>query len=173
MLAAKLGIEEMNAMDDLALISACFAPMIRAYKEAETKGEDFSESGFLTLSKGQQALFPFWAYCTHVVKSEADLFWWTAYFMARPKRWLGVLSGLRFFGDTSTLGVAEDMAAALAKRNHPRSLDRFDVAFDDLRKDAELADITASLYGRLLAGLPSTCRAIADHIRRNPLEFIA
>lgn len=160
-------------MDDLTLISTCFAPIIQAYKESETSGEDFSEGGFKRLSAGQQALFPILAYCKHAEKSEADLYWWTAYFMARPKRWQGVKEGLRFFGDKSTLEVVETMAAVLAERNHPRSLDHFNVAYDDLQKDAELLGIAAALYTKLLAGLPSTYRVIADYIRQRPRGFIA
>lgn len=65
-----------------------------------------------------------------------------------------------------------DDQTALTQRNHSRSLERFDVALDDLQKDAELACISAALYAKLQDALPSTYSVIADYIRRNQEEFL-
>lgn len=173
MIAASISKEHVIAMEDRELVAACFAPMIQAYKEAETAGESFGEGGYGTLSRGQQALFALWAYRIHAEKSEDDLYWWTAYFMAQPKRWESVKAGLRYFGDAGTIAVLQQMEAVLVQRGHPRSLAGFDVSFDDLRQDSELAGTAAGLYHRLLEGLPKTTALIGGYIKRHASEFIA
>ncbi|MFD0589009.1 hypothetical protein ACFQZE_13485 [Paenibacillus sp. GCM10027627] len=152
--------------------TACFAPIIRAYKEAETNGDDFVETVFNGLSQGQQQLFPIWALYVHIRKSETEFYWWSAYFMARPLRWRGVFGGLRFFGDTATLAVLEKMETELKARNHPRSLDRFDVAYGDLEQDAELDAVMKGLYGKLLDALPYTIEIISSSIRNKHEQFL-
>ena len=173
MIAAQLSLDQIMEMEDQELVAACFAPMIQAYKEAETAGESFAEGGYRTLSKGQQALFGFWAYRTHAVQSAADLYWWTSFFMAQPKRWPSMLAGLRYFEDAATFVVLEEMEAELVRRDHPRSLERFDVSFDDLRNENALEKAVTGLYGRLLAASPKTTARIGGYIRRHASEFIA
>ncbi|MCR2807129.1 hypothetical protein [Paenibacillus soyae] len=173
MIRASISHDQMMAMGDRELAAACFSPMIRAYKEAESVGESFAETGYGTLTRGQQALFAFWAYRTHAEHSEADLYWWTAYFMAQPRRWDSVKAGLGYFGDIGTIGVLQEMEAELAQRGHPRSLAGFDVSFDDLYGDPKLAGIAARLYGRLLEALPATTAVVAGYIRAHASEFIA
>lgn len=172
MILARLNVEQLETMEDHTLGATCFAPMIRAYKDAESNGIDFAGSIFNKWSRGQMALFPFWTYYSHVKESEADFYWWSAYYMARRERWQGLMAGLRFFEDTVTLAVIEEMEAVLAARNHPRSLENFDVSFGEHVQDPALAGIVEGLYAKLLEALPDTIRVIGDYIRQRPSEFV-
>lgn len=88
--------ETFQLAGDKVLIEACFQPIIHAYKEIQTRGGDFSAGAFQELTSGQQALFAFWVYHTHAIKSQADFYWWSAYFLAQPAKWAGIQSALRF-----------------------------------------------------------------------------
>lgn len=172
MIIAYMEKKELESMDDRALGAACFAPLIRAYKEEESSGGDFVGTVYPQLSRGQQALFAFWTYYSHARESKADLYWWSAYFMAIPLRWKAVQAGLRLFGDNSTLEIAKAMDAALSERGHPRSLASFDVSFEDLEHDPPLAAIVSEYYDQLLSALPATLGRIAAYIKSHQEEFI-
>lgn len=43
------------------------------------------------------------------IKSDADLYWWSACFLAKPERRSGVKNDLRFFGDDAIIPVLEAM----------------------------------------------------------------
>jgi hypothetical protein len=121
----------------------------KAYKEILTRGDDFSTGLFKELSRGQQALFVFRAYYNHAMKSDADFYWWSAYFIAQPERWSGLKSGLRFFGDRTTIHVLDSLEGILEKRNHPRNLENFYVSATDLNNDPELRSSVSHLYDNL------------------------
>lgn len=170
-IAAKISREELHALDDHALGAACFEPLILAYKELQTRGEDFISLVYAGLSKGQQSLFVFWTYYSHVQQSPSEFYWWSAYNLAQPKRWSAILNSLRFFGDEVTLAVVKEMENLLRERNHPRSLERFDVSFDDIVRDPALGEATATLYNRLLISLSATLQLVSRHIRTNQHDF--
>ncbi|RJE87505.1 hypothetical protein D3P07_14330 [Paenibacillus sp. 1011MAR3C5] len=172
MIIANLVREELEKMDDRALGAACFAPLINAYKEVEGNGGDFVLTVYNRLSKGQQALFAFWTYYSHIRESKADLYWWSAYFMAIPLRWEALQASLRHVGDSGTLEIVKAMEAALSERGHPRSITNFNVSFDDLDNDKELSAIVSGHYDHLLSALPATLGSIAAYIRAHPDEFI-
>jgi hypothetical protein len=163
--------EVFNALDDEALEAACVDPIIKAYKEIQTRGDDFSTGLFKELSRGQQALFVFRAYYNHAMKSDADFYWWSAYFIAQPKRWTGLKSGLRFFGDRATIQVLESLEEILEKRNHQRSLENFDVSATDLNNDLELRSSVSPLYDNLQEAASMTHKKIGVFIRNNPNDF--
>lgn len=173
MIVANLLREEIEAMDDMALGAACFMPLIQVYKQVESEGGNFVETIYSRLSKGQQALFAFWTYYSHVRESKADLYWWSAYFMAHPQRWKGLHSSLRYFNDSATLEIVQDLEAALTERGHPRSLSSFDVSLDDVKRDERLSAIATVYYDKLLVALPRTLNSIATYIREHQDDFIA
>ncbi|WP_141333956.1 hypothetical protein [Paenibacillus sp. tmac-D7] len=168
----KMRQEAFNALDDEALGTACVDPLIKAYKEIQTRGDDFSTGLFKELSRGQKALFVFRAYYNHVMKSDANFYWWSAYFMAQPERWSGLKSGLRFFGDRNTLHVLESLEEILKKRNHPRSLENFDVSANDLHHDPELMSLVKPLFDNLHETVWITHKIIGTCIRSNPNDFV-
>ncbi|CAH1218534.1 hypothetical protein PAECIP111891_04746 [Paenibacillus allorhizoplanae] len=157
---------------DEALIAACFQPIIQAYKEIQTRGEDFTSGLFQELSPGQQALFAFHVYHTHAIKSQADFYWWSAYFLAQPARWSGLQSALRFFEDSSTLSLVEQMESLLRKRNHPRNITNFDISTTDLEQDPKLMSEVRPLYADLLDAAEITHQGIATYIRNYPDAFV-
>src|ERR1700730_13596212 len=160
--------EVFNALDDEALEEVCVEPIIKAYKEIQTRGDDFSTGLFKELSRGQQALFVFRAYYNHAMNSDADFYWWSAYFIAQPERWSGLKNGLRFFGDRTTIHVLESMEGMLEKRNHPRRLENFDVSATDLNNDSELRSSVNPLYENLHEAASITHKKIGAFIRNNP-----
>ncbi|WCK56225.1 hypothetical protein PP175_10070 [Aneurinibacillus sp. Ricciae_BoGa-3] len=168
----KMKWDAFNTLQDEALGLACFEPINQAYKEIQTRGDDFSTGLYQRLSDGQKALFIFRAYYTHVRKSAADLYWWSAYFMAQPGRWPALKNGLRLFGDRATRYLLEDLEASLRERNHPRNLENFDVSTQDLRYDPELCSSVSSLYAQLHEAAPITIKIIADYIRNHPGDFV-
>ncbi|NEW04435.1 hypothetical protein GK047_00150 [Paenibacillus sp. SYP-B3998] len=168
----KMRLEEFNALDDEALGAACVEPIIKAYKEIQTRGDNFSTGLFKELSRGQQALFVFRAYYNHAIKSDADFYWWSAYFIAQPERWTGLKSGLRFFGNHTTIHILENMEWILEKRNHPMSLDNFNVSAADLNNDPELKSSVSPLYENLREAVLLTHELIGICIRNNPSDFI-
>jgi hypothetical protein len=172
-LLVSMQLEAFEALDDEALESACFEPIIQAYKKIQTEGGDFSTGLFKELSRGQQALFVFRAWFNHAVKSEADFYWWSAYFMAQPERWSGLKKGLIFFGDRAILQVIERIEEILNRRNHPRSLENFDVSFNaDLKNDPELMSSVIQLYHNLHVAASTTHTLISAWIRDHPNDFV-
>ncbi|MFF2886424.1 hypothetical protein [Paenibacillus sp. NPDC057967] len=172
MIIANLVREQLETMDDQSLGAACFAPLIRTYKEVEGTGGDFAGTVYKQLSKGQQALFAFWTYYNHIRESEADLYWWSAYFMANPLRWKALQASLSQFGDSGTLKIVKAMESVLSERGHPRSLANFDVSFNDLENDKQLSAIVSHHYDQLLSALPATLGSIANYIKEHPDDFL-
>lgn len=168
----KIKQEMFPTLGDQALIAACFQPIIQAYKEIQTRGEDFSTGLFQELSSGQQALFAFRVYHTHAIKSQADFYWWSAYFLAQPARWAGLQSALRFFEDRATLPIVERMEELLRQRNHPRSITNFDISANDLEHDPQLMSQVKPLFVALQEADVITHHGIAVYIRKHPSAFV-
>ncbi|CAN7751482.1 hypothetical protein LJR153_006749 [Paenibacillus sp. LjRoot153] len=170
----KMRQDMFHTLGDEALIAACFQPIIQAYKEIQTRGEDFTSGLFQELSPGQQALFAFRVYHTHAIKSQTDFYWWSAYFLAQPAKWAGIQSSLRFFEDNSTLPLVERMESLLRQRNHPRNItNNFDISTTDLEQDPELMSEVRPLYAALLEAAEITNKGIAAYIRNHPDAFVA
>ncbi|MDR6554440.1 hypothetical protein J2736_005669 [Paenibacillus qinlingensis] len=150
---------------------ACFQPLILAYKEIQSRGEDFTSGLYQELTPDQQALFAFWTYYTHAIKSQADFYWWSAYFLAQPAKWAGIQSALRFFEDSCTLPLVERMESLLKQRNHPRNMATFDISTTDLEQDADLLSEVRPLYAALLEARETTQHGIAAYIRNHPDAF--
>ncbi|MFF2481959.1 hypothetical protein [Paenibacillus sp. NPDC058071] len=159
------------AYSDEKLGNACFAPLIEAYKEAQRRGESF-EALFGNWSKGKQALFVFLTFDKHAVVDDAEYYWRTAYSMAQPPRWNGLLKALRFFGDEETASVLVETERVLDARQYPRSLERFEVSLQDLERDADLHAEIRPLYLRYCSASRTVIKKSADYIRLHPEEFI-
>ncbi|MBB3068965.1 hypothetical protein FHS14_001952 [Paenibacillus baekrokdamisoli] len=163
---------EVDLLDDMSLQSACFGPLIQAYKEIRTRGDD--EIKFYNeLTNGQQALFMFRAFYEHARKSAEDLYWWSAYFMAQTGRWPSLKRGLSYFEDVVAVTLIEDIERFLKERNHPRSLENFDVTIQDLENDSELLSSFEIFYARYQAVTPITIKRIGQYIREHADEFLA
>ncbi|MBH5319890.1 hypothetical protein I6N90_18995 [Paenibacillus sp. GSMTC-2017] len=163
--------KQFDEMNDFELGAACFKPIIQAYKRAQVENEDFVTTVYSDLSDGQKALFIFWTYYSHVKVSEADCYYWSALYMAQPERWTGLFRGLQFFEDRHTLPLVEEMDVLLKGRNHPRSLDHFDVSYEDINEDPRLKEEISIFYEKLLDALPVTIGIISRYIREHPSKF--
>lgn len=117
-------------------------------------------------------MFAFNVYHTHVIKSQADFYWWSAYFLAQPARWAGLYRALRFFEDRATLPLIEQIESLLRQRNHPRNIVNFDISTTDLEQDTELMSEVEPLYAALLEASEITQRGIAAYIRNHPDAFM-
>ncbi|NOU98850.1 hypothetical protein [Paenibacillus planticolens] len=168
----KMRQETFEALADGAIEVACVDPIIKAYKDILTRGGDFKSGLFKELSRGQQALFVFRAYYNHALKSVADFYWWSAYFIAQPERWAGLKNGLHFFGDHAALHVLESMEKILHQRNHAMCLENFKVSFNDLNNDPELMTSITPLYDDLCQTSLKTHQIIGSFIRNNPHDFV-
>lgn len=164
--------DEFNSLDNDELGTACFEPILHAYKISQTQGEDFSTGLYTRLTSGQRALFGFWSYYTHVMESEAEFYWWSAYFIADGHKWAGLKEGLSYFGDQSTLYLLEEFEGILIERDHPRELGHFNITRDDLYQDEEFLSMVCSLYAIFHESLFMTLDIIGNYIRNNPQEFI-
>ncbi|GKU76364.1 hypothetical protein [Paenibacillus sp. L3-i20] len=163
--------EDFNTMNNVDLGTACFKPLIQVYKRAQTEEQNFATDIYPHWSSGQRALFIFWTYYSHVKKSEADCYYWSALYMAQSERWSGLFRGLQFFEDRDTLPLIEEMDALLKKRNHPRSMSDFNVSYDDINNDPLLHEQISVWYAKLLVALPITIALISDYIRLHPDQF--
>ncbi|WP_052350534.1 hypothetical protein [Paenibacillus gorillae] len=158
--------------DDESLASACFKPLITAYKEIESRGGDFSAELYPLLTSGQKALFVFRTHYLHAIKSEADYYWWTAYYMAQPLRWKGLLQSLKYFDDSEMLALLERTEQSLRQRNHPRNLANFDVSLQDMETDPKLHVEMSNFYHFYLEASHSTWNVITRYIRLHPEQFV-
>ncbi|AEI43816.1 hypothetical protein [Paenibacillus mucilaginosus] len=154
--------------DELA--ERCFAPLIAAYKKDRSAGGDFAES-FRELSPGQQALFTFRVFYAHAVHSREDLYWWSAYFLAKGREWNGIKDGLRFFGDLPMLQLLERLEGVLAETGHALDYAQFDLSFGSLALRPELLAAVEPIDAEFRRLLPSTLQRIGRYIREHPQEF--
>lgn len=172
-MTVELSNEAMAQMEDGALIEACFAPLIRAYKEASVQGEGATAALFGQLSEGQRALFLVKAYTNHALKSAEELYWWSAYFMAQPSKWRAIKEAYAFVGDREGERFLAEMEDKLAARGL-RAADSggLRASMQDLDTDEGLRAAMAALHERLRAGDVGMVRLLAACIRSRPDDFL-
>ncbi|CAH8244258.1 hypothetical protein WJ0W_001496 [Paenibacillus melissococcoides] len=160
----------LERLDDWTLASACYEPLILAFKAASARGDD-GRRLFSEMTAAQQVLFIFRVYHDHVRHSAEELYWWSAYFMAESGRWAALLGSLRQADDRHLLPLLQEIDALLTERQHPRPLNQFDVSRHDLEEDAELRSLFDALHGRYEAAASGTAAQIARHIRLQPEQY--
>lgn len=162
---------EFETMDDLRLCSACFAPLIGAFKDIRVSGGD-ERAFYDSLTDGQQALFMFRIYYDHVIQSPEDLYWRSAYYHAQPAIWSSLKSTLPLIGELGVLQLVEEIEGFLVGRNYARSLDSFDATIQDLEHDPELLSSFNAYYGQLQLVTSSSFTSLAGYIRTRANDFI-
>ncbi|KRE35674.1 hypothetical protein [Paenibacillus sp. Soil522] len=164
--------EVFQEMEDDALISACFKPLIQTYKEINSEGLDLANF-YHKMTSGQQALFIFRTYYSHVIESVQELYWWSAFFMAQEPRWAALNEKMREIEDLEFVALLQDVEAMLRSRNHPVLLTDFPcVSRDDLDLDTELRDFFQSAYERLTQITVRTNKFLVALIRNSPDSFV-
>src|ERR1700748_91384 len=87
------------------LSQGCFEPLIKIFKnrvaEQTFTVSQIKKKFYEQLTEGQRALFMFYAYYNHVSKSLIEFYWWSAYFMAQPRSWSAIKTGIKYFDDKS------------------------------------------------------------------------
>ncbi|MGO4547885.1 hypothetical protein AB4Z29_24120 [Paenibacillus sp. 2TAB23] len=164
--------EVFDKMDDQSLLTACFTPLIHTYKEVSSKNEDIADF-YNRLTSGQQTLFIFKTYYSHVIESVQELYWWSAYFLAHEARWTALNEKIRELGALEFVSFLEDVEATLRTRNHPIPPARLPyVSRDDLETDTELRIFFESAYVRLALVSDRTIERLSASIRHSPDSFV-
>lgn len=174
----KMSKQEFSLLTKDALFDVCFKPLIQTYKErvAEQSVENSSiimEQFYNELTNGQKALFSFQVYYNHAIKSLVEFYWWSAYFMAQPKIWLAIKSGLKYFEGDRMLNILENIEVALKETNHPINLNEFNVIREDLMRDKDLFASISLLHAAFDEAAAETLQIINDSIQNNLSEFVA
>lgn len=163
--------EVFEGMDDGALISACFNPLIQTYKEVSREGGDLADF-YRKMTSGQQTLFIFRTYYSHVIESVEELYWWSAFFLAQGTRWAALNEKMCELGDLEFVALLQDIESMLRTRNHPILLADFAcVCREDLDLDTELRVFFQSAYEQLTQVTVGTIKILAASIRNSPDSF--
>lgn len=160
-----------NSLDEMSLGTTCFEPLIQAFKEVRMRGGD-ERTFYAGLSEGQQQLFIFRVYYDHVHHSPEELFWWSAYFLAQPLRWLALKSSFRVHGDDEAAGLLEEIESFLTASGYSQSLEIFDVSRSDMAENLELLNSFNDYYDRLQKHTEVIHQRLAQYIRSHPDEFV-
>lgn len=164
--------QELNNLADEALFHACFKPLILDYKRRMAKENSLlvKEHFYQELSTGQKALFVFHMYYDHASESEEEFFWWSSYFIAQPKIWLSIKTGLKYFRAESMYLLLEEIESILKKYNYHNTLEEFAVTREDLHSNRELSASINVLYIKFSEVAGPTIKGISDFIRHNHEE---
>ncbi|RDW16591.1 hypothetical protein CWR48_16250 [Oceanobacillus arenosus] len=159
------------------LSQECFEPLIKIYKNRVAEQTSFNvsqikEQFYEELTEGQRALFMFYAYYNHVSKSLIEFYWWSAYFMAQPRSWLAIKTGIKYFDDKSMLSLLERIEVELKRHNHPDTLENFTVKREDLERNKELQASFKLLYEILDKTSSLTINKINECIGQNHQDFL-
>ncbi|WP_236343293.1 hypothetical protein [Paenibacillus plantiphilus] len=162
---------EFETMEDQTLCSACFAPLISAFKNLRVSGGD-ERAFYGSLTDGQQALFMFRIYYDHAIQSPEELYWRSAYYHAQPAIWSSLKNTLPLIGELGILQLVEEIEGFLVGRDYARSLDCFDATVQDLEHDPELLSSFNAFYGRLQLVTSSSFTSLAGYIRTHANDFM-
>ena len=144
--------EKFGALSIDAIGSACFAPMIPAYQEGmrgrgAREAAEFQARFYASLSLGQRALFMFFTYYDHAIRSEDALLRISRHYLS--SRIFGLVKrSAEYFGDSAMFGL----------------LTRIEQA-------SESAEISAA-YRQLQEIAPRSLAMIGTRVKENPAEFV-
>ncbi len=168
--------QEFDSLADEALLNACFKPLILEYKKRMAKQPEDREISkelfYKELTTGQKALFVFHVYYDHAIESKAEFYWWSAYFMAQPKIWSAIKTGLQYFGEEYLYLLLEETELVLKKYNCPNTLEKFAVTREDLDDNGELSESINPLHIKFNETARLTIKRISDFIRYKHDNFL-
>lgn len=172
-LIIKVGKEDFD-INCSSLNQKCFEPLIKIYKVrmSEETNIGVKERFYEELTEGQRALFMFNVYYNHISKSLIEFYWWSAYFMAQPKKWAALKTCFKYFHDEPFLLLLEKIEQELKQYNHPTTLENFSITRDELIQNKELYASFESLYVSFENIYPVTIEKINNFIEKNLHEFI-
>ncbi len=165
---------EFDTFSDLALITACFKPLILDYKSRMVKDNSsmVNELFYRDLSPGQKALFVFHVYYDHAIESQEEFYWWSAFYLAQPKIWSAITNGLKYLGNEHMYQLLEETEIIFRSHNYPDTLEKFTATRENLGSNCELTVAIHSLYMNFNKIAPQTIKGISKFIRHNPEMFL-
>jgi hypothetical protein len=152
----------------------CFGPLIMEYKKrvAEGTGNEVKEAFYQHLNEGQRALFMFYTFYNHAIKSVLEFYWWSAYFFAQPKSWSAIKNSSRYFEDEELLEWYEMTENMLIRFCSPKSMEQFDVTRENLMENEEEEMAFKQHYVKYLEITPCSIHKINTHIQQHQEDFI-
>ncbi|MBD8497511.1 hypothetical protein [Paenibacillus arenosi] len=158
-------------LDDRQLVDTCFNPLIQAFKQVRIHNGD--EAAFYDeLTRGQQALFIFRVYYDHAMVSQEELYWWSAYFYAQPRKWSALKRGIEYLHAEDAFQLVTDIEHLLATREFPRQIDNFTITMKDLESDPPLLTAFEHYYTKFQQLSDAAIQHAAQYIRGNLDEFV-
>lgn len=145
----------------------CIEPMLLSVrgKDLASKADVYNQ-----LNEGQQALYMFYAFHNHI-KSPAELYWYTAFFMNEIHGWNGLLQGIRYYPTPQLLSVLEQVEGIVTQKNKQADGSWTEATVLDVDKDQALSDSINKLYPNYLAAAHHTIQLMNQHIRDNIEQY--
>ncbi|WP_018757496.1 hypothetical protein [Paenibacillus terrigena] len=168
-----------DSSTDESLVWVCFKPIIATYKELMQKNEEMGGDGVLAkvqfykqLTPGQQALFMYCSYHHHAIQSQAEFYWWSAYFFAQPMFWSSLKKAVQYFGEITMLRLLEEVEKVFTSRHDTRDIDQIHHIYHDLDEDKQMFAAISPLDQMFRQFGPATLQRIGAYIRCYPAEFV-
>lgn len=177
MLQIKINKDEFETIKFEELSLTCFEPLIKNYKNRLAEQDypnvhQIRESFYGELTRGQQALFMFYAYYNHVSKSLTEFYWWSAYFMAQPKSWSAIKNSFLQFEDESMYQFLGKFETKLKQYGHPETLEAFEITREGFEQDKLLYSDIKSLHHEFEKASPMTIHKLNTYIHKNLQSFL-
>jgi len=159
-----------HSSTDEGLVWLCFKPIITTYKTMMRENEKIGRDGVLAkvqfyrqLTPGQQGLFMYCSYHHHAIESQAEFYWWSAYFIAQPMFWTSLKKAAQYFEEDTMLLLLEEVEKVLTSQyDSQHGLD------DDKRMFATISPLDQMFH----QFAPATLQRIGARIRHNPSAFV-
>ncbi len=144
-----------NSLANDAVGHACFEPMVPIYQAGvrglnEKAAQEYRVAFFSTLSPGQRALFMFFTYYDHAIRSTSELIRISEHYHS-AQIFGAVKKSIAYFHDDDMLQTLSEIEQAIGAKNQDR---------------------IPELYLRMKEISPNTLSVIGEKIRENPAEFI-
>jgi len=164
---------------DESLVWVCFEPIIATYKALMRENEAMGRDGVIAkvqfykqLTSGQQALFMYCSYHHHAIQSQAEFYWWSAYFFAQPMFWLSLKKAFQYFGEDTMLKLIEEVEKVFTSRDDTLDIDHIHQMDQELNEDQRMFAAISPLDQMFRQFAPATLQRIGACIRRHPAEFV-
>ena len=144
-----------NSLASDAVGHACFEPMVLIYQAgarglSENEAKEYRVAFINTLSPGQRALFMFFTYYDHAIRSTSELIRISEYYLS-AQIFGAVKKGIAYFHDDVMHQILSEIEQAIGAKNQDEISER---------------------YLRMKEISPNTLAAIGAQIKENPAEFI-
>ncbi|WP_152395179.1 hypothetical protein [Paenibacillus guangzhouensis] len=158
-----------HSSTDEGLVWVCFKPIITTYKAMMRENETIGRDGVVAkvqfyreLTPGQQALFMYCSYHHHAIESQAEFYWWSAYFIAQPMFWTSLKKAVQYFEEDTMLLLLEEIEKIFTSQHDTHH------ELDDKLMFAAISPLDQMFH----QFAPATLQRIGARIRQNPSAFV-